>query len=591
MDTIDKILEEIKQYLSISEVIYLYTSISELVKISVNDKIILTYLSEHISLISTFCSNIINTICKDELELDELCNILSILCVSLKLLRNVSSISKDKRVILGTSQVIKSLLFNINGTPTKLEIEGITKVNKNNDKRAKSLVNKEKTHNFLIFVTYKIMLKKEYIKSELTIDCINDILLLPSVIFQLLANLCIENTDIYHIYIFRNIYPFGLLNICLLEIIWRSYIFENKYECKNITVGSGFHLLYVLNQQNQDFWYKMIENEEVFNCFLYISLSLYNENMQFNSTDKSSEWIILFFRRLFCLKPEIFCKLYHLEIEEHSSDNCDIFLVFLTLLDPYIQLNLENSGQNDISNISLTPELRRLQNILLCLSLSLYDLQILLLAIWEELEANLETVFTNNKADESNMSVCMIKSENVLGVIQQEILLGALQIIQYINKIIDSKDFDLIFENSKSHNFSKWLVLTRSLFRYIPDNHNMKKLFLEQCVLTLNKMLEIRKLILDLRNDENRNKGEQCWINISANVPLESLVHIITITCENCTKNQNLLRKLGGIPLLLQCINITDANHPFLKEAAILSIKVSSSNNALNKKELQLYFV
>lgn len=46
-----------------------------------------------------------------------------------------------------------------------------------------------------------------------------------------------------------------------------------------------------------------------------------------------------------------------------------------------------------------------------------------------------------------------------------------------------------------------------------------------------------------------------------------------------------------GIPLLLQCINITDANHPFLKEAAILSIKVSSSNNALNKKELQLYFV
>lgn len=156
-------------------------------------------MSEHISLISTFCSNIINTICKDELELDELCNILSILCVSLKLLRNVSSISKDKRVILGTSQVIKSLLFNINGTPTKLEIEGITKVNKNNDKRAKSLVNKEKTHNFLIFVTYKIMLKKEYIKSELTIDCINDILLLPSVIFQLLANLCIENTDIYHV--------------------------------------------------------------------------------------------------------------------------------------------------------------------------------------------------------------------------------------------------------------------------------------------------------------------------------------------------------------------------------------------------------
>lgn len=277
--------------------------------------------------------------------------------------------------------------------------------------------------------------------------------------------------------------------------------------------------------------------------------------MQFNSTDKSSEWIILFFRRLFCLKPEIFCKLYHLEIEEHSSDNCDIFLVFLTLLDPYIQLNLENSGQNDISNISLTPELRRLQNILLCLSLSLYDLQILLLAIWEELEANLETVFTNNKADESNMSVCMIKSENVLGVIQQEILLGALQIIQYINKIIDSKDFDLIFENSKSHNFSKWLVLTRSLFRYIPDNHNMKKLFLEQCVLTLNKMLEIRKLILDLRNDENRNKGEQCWINISANVPLESLVHIITITCENCTKNQNLLRKLGGKLICFFLIN------------------------------------
>ena len=346
-----------------------------------------------------------------------------------------------------------------------------------------------------------------------------------------------------------------MLNICLLEIIWRSYIFENKYECKNITVGSGFHLLYVLNQQNQDFWYKMIENEEVFNCFLYISLSLYNENMQFNSTDKSSEWIILFFRRLFCLKPEIFCKLYHLEIEEHSSDNCDIFLVFLTLLDPYIQLNLENSGQNDISNISLTPELRRLQNILLCLSLSLYDLQILLLAIWEELEANLETVFTNNKADESNMSVCMIKSENVLGVIQQEILLGALQIIQYINKIIDSKDFDLIFENSKSHNFSKWLVLTRSLFRYIPDNHNMKKLFLEQCVLTLNKMLEIRKLILDLRNDENRNKGEQCWINISAYVPLESLVHIITITCENCTKNQNLLRKLGGKLICFFLIN------------------------------------
>ncbi|EEA07038.1 uncharacterized protein CMU_034240 [Cryptosporidium muris RN66] len=200
MDTIDKILEEIKRHLSISEVIYLYTSISELVKISVNDKIILSYLSEHISLISTFCSNIINIICKNELELDELCNILGILCVSLKLLRNVSSISKDKRVILGTSQIIKSLLFNINGTSTKLEIEGITEVNKNNDKRVESLVNKEKTHNFLIFVTYKIMLKKkEYIKSELTIDCINDILLLPSVIFQLLANLCIENTDIYHV--------------------------------------------------------------------------------------------------------------------------------------------------------------------------------------------------------------------------------------------------------------------------------------------------------------------------------------------------------------------------------------------------------
>merc|ERR1719495_465829 len=68
----------------------------------------------------------------------------------------------------------------------------------------------------------------------------------------------------------------------------------------------------------------------------------------------------------------------------------------------------------------------------------------------------------------------------------------------------------------------------------------------------------------------------------------KSLVKILANVCYECRPNQNKIRELGGIELILNCCRV-DENHPYLKEWALFAVRNLTKNNEKNIKFIEQF--
>ncbi|KAF7459045.1 Spinocerebellar ataxia type 10 domain protein [Cryptosporidium felis] len=558
-----------------------FMALKKAVKRSVNDRNFLVISSERVETIIELTEIIIQLVHSEKFTFETL-RLLSELSVIFGLLRNISTVSPEIRKRLRNSELLSDLSFFI-----------YVKLN-----------NQEK-YGFFNFISHKMlaMVGLNILEGDGNLSIyLNECLLFPCRFMQLLANVCVDSTPEYKDYFFKMMYPFGLMNISFVELIWIESILNDKREMETTSVGTIFHLLYNLIKCRPNTLSDIIGRKELLGCFLYVALSFYLNEIKYSNSEnlKSSEWIFFFFRKILSENPNIFCELYSFNHSEDTSTECDASLIYLTIQEPLVKLSLLEKNTINISEAKTTREIQLVQKYLKKTMISEFEFKEVLLEILLELGMN--SVYKVNCSENEETVVSKVVSlKDTWEIILNELVRGASylgELSSYLSSLDTSNDLGLdgkfSFKLQNLGNLKGWIsVLRIRAFNY-KDHFELYCITLEKLVSIIGHMINLRNSILRLRVTGN-DEVLFIWKQISEEVSLSSAIQAISTICYSNVELQDFFGTIQngklstsnklhylmalGINIIIECTTILDEMHPFVKEASAFAIHSISINN------------
>lgn len=397
-------------------------------------------------------------------------------------------------------------------------------------------------------------------------------------------------------------YPFGFINIYLVEVIFSSLGYLKGIKIESSNVICSFHLIYNLIKNRPVTTNEILSKKELFCCFTFVSISMYFNALKNADIEnfKSSEWIFFFFKHLFSENPSIFRDLYFYEYSEEPNVECDASLIYLTMQEPYVKLSMFENNNKNISDAKITKEISILQKHLSNTVITEYEYKEILLEICVEIETNPNFKQNSEELVEKNIISQILALDGIFETIVSELEKGVSYLDQFVNFQIEdyssrSTDKNLAeFSLLKLGNIKGWVSVLR--VNTLKNESNID--FFSKVLLTLADLLRImlkfRRHLIESKNFTNE-KIRSIWKLISDEISMASIVQAISTICYGNIKLQNSLtlvqdgkftKQFGnfltvpkGINMLIECATIVDENHPLIREAAIFSLRSIAKNN------------
>ncbi|KAJ1611247.1 hypothetical protein OJ253_949 [Cryptosporidium canis] len=538
--------------------------LKSVLKESVRQKVILSKCSEILGVILELTDSILELF---QLEYDSngILRLLSELSILLGLLRNVSTVSIENRQKISSSKLFRNL---------------------NNFIYIR--LNTEEKIGLLNTVSFKML--KVLCRSSLEEACYNDLqlrecLLLTCRFLHLLANISIDCDIEYKNYLFKTMYPFGFINIYLVELIFLAFGLSQGSKVETSAVACSFHLIYNLIKSRTNTMGEIIEKRELFECFIFVSVSMYLNSLKHTGTEqlKSSEWIFFFFKSVLYENPQIFYNLYFYNHSEESKYDCDASLIYLTMQEPFVKLSMLENSIMDISDAKITKEILLLQKHISDTILTEYEFKDIVLEICTEIEANPNFKHEPDEPKENIISK-IFTIDNMLLSILLELKNGTSYLDQFVKlQIGGSSELAYMsqegFSVTKLGNIRGWI----SIFRISTPKDESNLDFFDEVLINLanilESMLKFRKCLVKSTNSRHE-KMNSVWRQVSEEVSMTSVIQAISTICYGNIRLQNSFCKVQErVKMLMECTTIVDESHPFIREAAVFSIRSITENN------------
>ncbi|KAJ1613602.1 hypothetical protein OIY81_912 [Cryptosporidium canis] len=538
--------------------------LKSVLKESARQKVILSKCSEILGVILELTDSILELLQLEDYSYGEL-RLLSELSILLGLLRNVSTVSIENRQKISSSKLFRNL-------------NNFIYIRLNTEEKIGLL-------NTASFKMLKVLCRSSPEEAYYNDSQLRECLLLTCRLLQLLANISIDCDIEYKNYLFKTMYPFGFINIYLVELIFLAFGLSQGSKVETSAVACSFHLIYNLIKSRASTMGEIIEKRELFECFIFVSVSMYLNSLKHVGTEqlKSSEWIFFFFKSVLSENPQIFYNLYFYSHSEESKYDCDASLIYLTMQEPFVKLSMLENSIVDISDAKITKEILLLQKHISDTMLTEYEFKDIVLEICTEIETNPNFKHEPHEPKEHIISKIFTIDNMLLGILL-ELKSGISYLDQFVKLQIggSSELADMSqegFSVTKLGNIRGWI----SIFRISTPKDESNLDFFDEVLINLanilETMLKFRKCMVKSTNSKHETMNS-VWRQVSEEVSMTSVIQAISTICFGNIRLQNSFCKVQErVKMLIECTAIVDESHPFIREAAIFSIRSIAENN------------
>lgn len=505
-----------------------------------NEKEILVKCSEKLETILELAEILLDFFLQEGFTPDEF-KFLSELSILLGLLRNVSTLSLENRAIISHSKILRHFSYFVY---IKLGTE------ENMGVFSKS--------------SYEIIKMLDRPLPEET--CYNnahikECMLLTCRFLQLLANISVDCNVEYSVsysnglvraslillqdYLFKTMYPFGFINIYLVELI--ALVFGRSQGIKTDTsaVACSFHLLYNLTKSRPCTMDEITGKRELFECFIFVSVSMYLNELRYAGTEnlKSSEWIFFFFKDVLSRNPTVFCDLYFYKHSEESKADCDASLIYLTMQEPFVKLSMFENNTAHISEAKITREIFTLQKHISDSLITEHEFKDILLEICADIDTNPNLKQDVQESSEKNIASQILALDDVSEAVLSELERGASYLNQFVNTQIESCSGVMNknqedFSSSRLGNIKGWISIFRINMSKDERNFEFFNTVLTNLASILKTMLKFKRYLADpVKNKDEETK--HTWKRISEEISMASVIQAISTICYGNTQLQN----------------------------------------------------